>query len=233
MKRLNKTLCTPINLLLFVALTLLVAGCAAPQAPSGLQQRIDDLLQIQQQQAQQLTQLQQQLDVLSTRPLNTVLITNEPIEETEQLTQTKEVEVQPQPLPLPPSAAEIAAISEAAGVYLEAFAAIATGQMAEAESRFKDFIQRFPDHQYTGNANYWMAEALLAQQKSKQAETALLNIIDNPQQQNKAPAAMARLINYYRESDAQNNAISMLQMLTDSYPESPELKRLMRSTELR
>ncbi len=231
MKRLNKTLCAPRNLLLLVALTLLMTGCAAPQAPNGLQQRIDELLQIQQQQAQQLAQLQLQLNRLSTPPLDTGLITNVPIDEAERLTQTKEIDIQP--LPLPPSAAESAAISEAAGVYLEAFAAIATGQMAEAESGFKDFIQRFPDHQYSGNANYWMAEALLAQQKTKQAETALLNIIDNPKQQNKAPAAMARLINYYRESDAQNNAIAMLQMLNDNYPESPELKRLMRSTEPR
>ncbi len=231
MKRLNKTLCDPRNLLLLVALTLLATGCAAPQAPGGLQQRIDNLLQVQQQQAQQLAQLQQQLDRLSTLPLGTAHTTNEPVGETEQLTQTTEVEIQP--LSLPPSAAEIAAISEAAGVYLEAFAAIATGQMVEAESGFKDFIKRFPDHQYSGNANYWMAEALLAQQKTKQAETALLNIIDNPKQQNKAPAAMARLIRYYRESDAQNNAIAMLQMLNNNYPESPELKRLMRSTEPR
>ena len=231
MKRLNKTLCTPRNLLLFVALTLLAAGCAAPLAPGGLQQRIDGLLQIQQQQAQQLAHLQQQLDGLSSLPLGSALTTNQPIDEAEQLTQTKEAERQL--LPPPASAAEIAAISAAAEVYLEAFAAIATGQMAEAESRFKDFIQRFPDHQYSGNANYWMAEALLAQQKTKQAETVLLNIIDNPKQQNKAPAAMARLVSYYRESDAKNNAIAMLQMLNDNYPESPELKRLMRSTEPR
>lgn len=231
MKRPNKTLCAPRNLLLLVALTLLATGCAAPQAPYGLQQRFDDLLQIQQQQAQQLAQLQQQIARLSPLPLDTTLIINEATGETEQLTPSTEVEMQP--LPLSPSAAEIAAISEAAGIYLEAFAAIATGQMATAESGFKDFVQRFPDHEYTGNANYWMAEALLAQQKTKQAETALLNIIDNPRQQNKAPAAMVRLINYYRETDAQNNAIAMLQMLNDNYPESPELKRLMRSTEPR
>ena len=231
MKRPNKTLCATRNLLLFVVLTLLATGCAAPQASSGLQQRIDDLLQIQQQQAQQLAQLQQQIARLSPLPLDTAPITSATGGEAEQLTPSTEVEMQP--LPISPSAAEIAAITEAAGIYLEAFAAIATGQMEEAESGFKDFIQRFPDHEYTGNANYWMAEALLAQQKTKQAETALLNIIDNPKQQNKAPAAMARLINYYRETDSQNNAIAMLQMLNDDYPESPELKRLMRSTEPR
>ncbi len=231
MKRLNKNLCTPMIWLLLASLTLLTAGCAAPQAQSELQQRINELLQVQQQQAQQLAQLQQQLAMLAPQPLDSSLIPNEPTGDMEQLTQASE----PLTLPLPVSvsAAEIAAISEAAELYLEAFAAIATGQMAEAETGFVAFIQRFPDHQYAGNANYWMAEALLSQQKSQRAETVLLEIIDNSQYLNKAPAAMARLVKYYRESDAQNNAAAMLQMLNNNYPESPELKRLMRSTESR
>jgi tol-pal system protein YbgF len=223
MKRTNKTFCIPMPFLLLAALTLLTAGCSAPQASNGLQQRIDELLQVQQQQAQQLSQLQEQLASLSSLPLGTSPPAIEPAEADGSAIL---------PLPAPTSAAETAAISEAAELYLEAFAAIATGQMAAAESGFETFILRFPDHQYAGNANYWLAESLFSQQNTKRAETVLLEIIDNQQQRNKAPAAMARLVNYYRKSNAQK-AAAMLQMLSTNYPESPELKRLMRSSEPR
>ena len=231
MKRPDKNLYTPMTWLLLAALSLLAAACAAPQTPNGLQQRIDELLLVQQQQAQQLTQLQQQLAGLAAEPQGSPGTTIGPTSDMGQPTQAAGAVTGP--LQVPVSAAELAAISETANLYLEAFAALATGQMAEAEARFEAFIQRFPEHQYTGNANYWLAETLLAQQKSKRAETILLSIIDNPKQQNKAPAAMARLVKYYRESNAQNNAAAMLQMLSDHYPESPELNRLMRSTEPR
>ncbi len=219
MKRQYKTGCKPMRLFLLAALALLASGCAAPQASDGLQQRIDGLLKIQQQQALQLDNLQKQLSRLTADNL---------YDDTKPPDQA--VEPVPPTLQIAPSAAETARISEAAELYLEAFAAIATGQMAEAESGFGAFLERFPEHEYAGNANYWMAEALLSQQKTARAETVLLDIIDNPQQQNKAPAAMARLTNYYRENDAPNNAAAMLQMLSTRYPESPELKRLLLST---
>jgi len=232
MKRPDKTDHISRTLILLIGLALLVTGCAAPQASSGLlQQRIDELIQIQQQQAQQLEKLQQQLTSLKSEPPEAPLVTEEPLVVTTQ--QIQEVEPAPQLLPIAPSAAEVAEISQAAGLYLEAFAAIATGQMPQAETGFKTFLERFPDHEYAGNANYWMAEALLSQQKAKHAETIWLNIIDNPKQQNKAPAAMARLILFYRANNARDNAMAMTQMLTDRYPESPELKRLMRSKEPR
>lgn len=226
---------------LLAMLLLLTGGCAPPPVSDGLQQQVDMLLQIQEEQTRQLAELKQQLAELQT-PLAT-------LSQVEAESEAKiETEVEPLvtagqpamisttailPLPITPSADEIAELSAAAGLYLESFAAIATGRMAEAETGFRAFIDRFPNHEYIGNANYWMAEALLAQQKPQLAETILLEVIDNPQQENKAPAAMARLVIYYRESGAQNNATAMLQMLSNRYPESPELNRLMRSAEPR
>ncbi len=229
------TYCLTIWLLL-AALPLLLGGCAAPQSTAGLQQRIDQLLEAQQKQARQLTQLQQQLADLQIRPPvspQDAAIAEEQPAAAEPAQGAVVLPPTLTPPTLTPPAAQPAEISAAAQLYLEAFAAIATGQMAEAESGFKVFLSRFPAHEYAGNANYWLAESLLAQQKNRLAETVLLGIIDNPQQQNKAPAAMARLVNYYRESGAQNNAAAMLEMLSSRYPESPELKRLMRSSEPR
>ncbi len=232
MKRINKVRRVNTVHLLLSAFILVFAGCAPPPAANDLQQRIDQLLQIQQQQAKQLENLQQQLARLQNRQPS-----SEPVNEAQPATElsipTVPVTTETEPTIEEPSAAEIAQLSQAASLYLEAFAAIATGQMEKAEAGFRAFIERYPEHEYTGNASYWMAEALFAQQKPRRAETVLLGVIDNPQQQNKAPAAMARLVQYYRESGAQDNARAMLQMLSSHYPDSSELKRLMRATESR
>ncbi len=218
------------GVLLLVLLPLILTGCAAPQASGNLEQRLAELLKAQQQQAMQLERLQQQLDNLTSQPLvsSEVSVPNVDSGVIQQSSNTAVLT-----LPVAASAEEIAALSDAAALYLEAFAAIATGQMSEAENGFKRFIKQYPEHKYVGNANYWLAESLLSQKKSDLAEKTLLSIIENEKYQHKAPAAMARLVNYYLESDAQQSAAAMLQRLTNIYPESPELKRLMRSTELR
>ncbi|WP_020675227.1 tetratricopeptide repeat protein [Geopsychrobacter electrodiphilus] len=224
MQRPFQILRSPIMLVLF-ALLMQTGGCATPQASNGLQQRIDELIKVQQQQAQQLAQLTQQLTSLQPQAATPALQTPVPSSQVKEPTQLQAPKVIATTEPAP--------ISEAAELYMEAFAAIATGQMAEAESGFRTFIQRFPDHEYLANANYWLAEALLAQHKTKDGETLLLKIIDTPTEQQKAPAAMARLVSYYHEINDQDKAAAMLQMLSTNYPESPELKRLMRSTDTR
>jgi len=221
-----------ITTLLAATLVFLVAGCAPPPASNALQQRIDELLKVQQEQARQLEQLQQKLAGLDLPQQE-----NAPPAMTDQATNSEnagqEVAASAQMRPQIPSTEEITALSESAALYLESFAAIATGRMAAAKEGFSNFISRFPDHEYVGNARYWLAEALLALHENQRGESLLLDIIDTPTQQHKAPAAMARLVTYYQDSGASANANSMLEMLRDRYPESAELKRLLRSEEPR
>ncbi|MCF6178034.1 MAG: tetratricopeptide repeat protein [Geopsychrobacter sp.] len=219
-------------LFVLLASLLIMAGCAAPQAANNLQQRIEELLRVQQQQSEQLSQLQHQFAALQgqqpqlpPQPLSPALQPSNPEMPTD-LAGTAS-------LATPASAAETTEISAASQLYLEAFAAIATGQMPKAQSDFQAFIERFPKHKYVGNANFWLAEALLAQQKNQRAINVLRAIINNPQQQNKAPAAMARLISYYRANNTVDKAVDMLQTLSNKYPESPEFKRLQRVNEPR
>lgn len=42
--------------------------------------------------------------------------------------------------------------------YEDAFALIREAKYAEAENRFKTFIDKYPDHRLTPNAQYWLAE---------------------------------------------------------------------------
>lgn len=216
-------------LLLCSGFSLLLAGCAPPPAGTDLQRKIDELLQVQQAQAAELAALKEQLASRDTNMVPPVGKSAEPTPvETAPPTSTETA------ISLPAVAAEdIAEMSRSASLYLASFAAIATGRMADAEAGFRDFITRYPDHEYVGNAKYWLAEALFALQRPRHAETLLLDIIDNPQQENKAPAAMARLVRYYRESGADNNANAMLELLNSRYPESPEIQRLQQGKEPR
>jgi len=215
-----------LSLLLIAGVSLFISGCAPPPASGNLQRKIDELLRVQQQQAEELEVLKQQLFSLGEQPL-TLAKGEAQQQETNNLPSSAEPATEPE-MSLPTAAAEeIAEMSESASLYLSSFAAIATGRMKDAAAGFREFVDRYPTHEYVGNAKYWLAEALFALQQPRYAETLLLEIIDDQEHQNKAPAAMARLVRYYRESGADQNAQAMLQMLQDRYPESSELNRLM------
>lgn len=225
MKNLSTLYRLRLILLLLIGFSLTLSGCAPPPATSDLQQKIDGLLDVQKAQAEELAALKHQLAQLGQEVPTPVPDEPSAIAPPPSTAETTPV--------LTAAAADIDAMSKSASLYLASFAAMATGRMAEAEAGFRDFTQRYPDHAYRANANYWLAEALFALQQPQQAETLLLDIIDSPQQQEKAPAAMARLVRYYRKSGAADNATALLRLLSTRYPESPELKRLQQDDNLR
>lgn len=202
---------------------LLVGGCAPPPAPTDrqLRQTIDELRQVQQQQARQLEQLAQKLATLQQAPeskppsLPDIPESSLPVEASE--TENANARVQ--------SSAEIVALTESSALYLQAFGALATGRFASAAQSFRTFIDRYPHHEFSGNARYWLAEALIAQQDDVPAETVLLEIVESPQEQQRAAAAMARLIDIYQKRGATEQARATLQQLSRRYPASTELHR--------
>ncbi len=102
---------------------------------------------------------------------------------------------------------------------------MATGRVADAAQSFRTFIDRYPHHEFSSNARYWLAEALIAQQQDLQAETVLREIVESPQEQQRAAAAMARLIDIYQKRGATEQARATLQQLSRRYPASTELHR--------
>ena len=202
--------------LLFWGLVFLLSSCApAPGlAPSGaLKTQLDEIKQQQRQQADQLQQLQQKLTQLQ--------------------------EQQPTILPGPPAESgnplannqEVVTIAASASSYLAAFSNLAAGHFPAAEAGFKEFLQQFPNHKYSPNARYWLANAQLSQGKKNQAITNLQLITANPNAQAKAPAALMQLAQIYRQEGQTIEAENILEQLRNRYPESPEAQQLYRSNE--
>ncbi|NCP02973.1 MAG: tetratricopeptide repeat protein [Deltaproteobacteria bacterium] len=226
------------TLTFFIAFAFLFAGGCAPQPVSPaaqMQQTIDELRQVQQQQAQQLEQLVQQLVALqppgNQNPPGAIQTPKTVVSVPETLVPMAENAAQNSALAVQ-SSAEIAALTESSALYLQAFGALATGRVSTAEQSFRAFIEKYPQHEFSGNARYWLAEALIAQQNPAQAEAVLLEIIDSSQEQQRAAAAMARLIDIYQQRGAIEQARATLQQLSRRYPASPELQRFAKDPTL-
>ena len=168
---------TPFSALLHLASAaglLLLTACAPTVAgPStALKQQFAQLQQQQNQQAELLAALQQQLNQIQwsgTLPT---------------------VEVQPQPAPqeaempaLKPAVTsavvsqELVVVADSALSYLEAFSNLAAGRNTAAEAGFTRFLQSYPQHQYSANARYRLASAQTAQGKLPLAASNLRQII--------------------------------------------------------
>ncbi len=115
--------------------------------------------------------------------------------------------------------------------YLAAFSNLAAGRLPAAESGFQGFLREFPDHQYSPNARYWLANAQLSQGKTNLAVTNLQQIIVNPNAQAKVPAALMQLAQIYRQEGQPIQADNVLEQLRNRYPESPEAQQFYRSNE--
>jgi len=231
------------KVLLFLGFVLFLSSCApAPGlAPSGaLKTQLYEIKQQQQQQADQLQQLQQKLtqlqeqliaqNIISVKDQNNLYIPD----------QLKQPPIQQPPVPLETPAEssnqfannqEVVSIAASASSYLAAFSNLAAGHFPAAEAGFQEFLQEFPNHQYSPNARYWLANAQLSQGKRNQAITNLQLITANPNAQAKAPAAFAQLAQIYRQEGQTIQAENILEQLRNRYPESPEAQQLYRSNE--
>jgi tol-pal system protein YbgF len=226
------------NVLLFGAVVLLLSSCATTPslAPSGaLKTQLHEIKQQQQQQANQLQQLQQQLTQLQEQ-----LVTQNILPTKNQNNVEIPSQLEPPTVPvvaLPETInqftlnQEVVTVAASASSYLAAFSNLAAGHLPAAEAGFQEFLQDFPDHQYSPNARFWLANAQLPQGKTNLAITNFQLIIANPNAQAKAPEALMQLAHIYRHEGQPIQADNILEQLRNRYPESPEAQQLYRSNE--
>ena len=210
--------------------SLLLLGACAP-APTGtssaLRQQFETIMQQQQQQAVQLQALQDQLAQLQLSS-GTAAAT----------------QVKPAPATLPSYGAdtpkipayantEISNLADSASTYLAAFSNLAAGRFAPAEASFDYFLRKYPEHQYTPNARFWLASAQAAQNNLQAATANLRQIVVASDGQQKAPAALVLLAQIYRRQELQAEADDVLEQLRSRYPDSPEAQHFIQSDEPR
>ncbi|MDT8419275.1 MAG: tetratricopeptide repeat protein [Desulfuromonadales bacterium] len=214
---------------LALLLTIPLAACAPPSTTDpALDSKLTRLQQQQQQQQQVLVQLQQQLEQLQQQltlqpPVAAITETVKPPPEP---TTTDEQKPESRLLA---GAGEITVMTEAAGLYLEAFSALTMGRYEQAGNSFSDFLARYADHRYVNNARYWLAETEIARGLQQQALNNLLLVANDSGQTGKAPAALARLAEIYQQQNMQQQAETILHQLRTRFPQSREAQLFNRS----
>ncbi len=228
---------TPFALATWLPLTiftlLLLSACApAPTGPStALRQQFKTIIQQQQQQAEQLQALQAQLAQLQGQiGSNTAAGTQpEPVAEPARV---PDAVIATPKIPIYVKT-EISDLADSAATYLAAFSNLAAGRFAPAEAGFDLFLREYPEHQYTPNARYWLANAQAAQNNLQAAMSNLRRIIVAGDGQQKAPAALVLLAQLYRRQDLPTEADDVLEQLRSRYPDSPEAQHFYQSDEPR
>lgn len=236
MKLLHPFLVT--RLIPLLGLVFFLSSCApVPSlAPSGaMKTQLNEIKQQQQQQANQLQQLQQQLTQLQQQLIADNILsqqTHSPLDNPEVLEPQTYLGVTSPEVPNQFTLQqEVVNVAASASSYLSAFSNLAAGHMPSAEIGFQEFLREFPEHQYSPNARYWLANAQLSQGKINPAVANLQQIIANPNSLAKAPAAHLQLAQIYRQEGLQIQADNVLEQLRDRYPESLEAQQIYRSNE--
>lgn len=78
-------------------------------------------------------------------------------------------------------------------LYRNSYQSILSGDYANAEAGFRDHIARFPSDPKVADANYWLGEALLGQQKFREAAEVFLAASKTYSKAKKAPDMLLKL----------------------------------------
>ncbi len=206
---------------------------STPQMSSNITiTQLQQLQSQQQQQSNQITSLQQQIEQLQQRLIDNKVITaavgdiQKTVPTMPESSKQYETAINYQL-----GKNEVSGIAASAASYLAAFSHLAADRPLEAEAGFEAFLNSFPNHQYSPNARYWLANAQLSQDKTQQAQTNLQLLATDPNAKAKAPAALLQLAKIYRLEGNLTQANNVLDQLRNHYPDSQEAQQFYQSTE--
>ncbi|NCT67513.1 MAG: tol-pal system protein YbgF [Rhodanobacteraceae bacterium] len=124
------------------------------------------------------------------------------------------------PTPAETGTAAPAAAGDAATVYNEAFAALKDGRYAESARRFQGFIDRYPGHDLTPNAYYWLGESYYVTQNYEVAEQAFRTLLQRFPSSQKAPDALLKIGYSQYELKQWDQAEATLNQVVQTYPDT-------------
>jgi tol-pal system protein YbgF len=78
-------------------------------------------------------------------------------------------------------------------LYRAAYESLRAGRHEEAERGFRDFVRRFPQHDYADNAQYWLGECFYDRKRFAEAAPEFRAVITRYPLGNKAPDALLKL----------------------------------------
>jgi len=83
--------------------------------------------------------------------------------------------------------------AEPLALYKSAYEELRAGRHEEAERGFRDFVRRYPHHDYADNAQYWLGECFYDQKRYDKAAPEFRTVLTRWPTGNKAPDAMLKL----------------------------------------
>ena len=104
--------------------------------------------------------------------------------------------------------------------YKRYYDALRAGNHAYAVTGFRNFVQRFPHHDFADNSQYWLGEAFYDQKRYKSALVEFRKVVDNHPDGNKVPDALLKLGYCYHQIGEGEKARSVWRQIVRVYPKS-------------
>ena len=99
----------------------------------------------------------------------------------------------PEPTADETTVAALPPTGDADELYRNSYEFILSGDYATAEAGFRDLIARYPNGEHAADAHFWLGEALLAQEKPREAAEVFLSASRDFPQARKAPDTLFKL----------------------------------------
>jgi tol-pal system protein YbgF len=102
--------------------------------------------------------------------------------------------------------------------YQEAFRLLKKAEYDQAISAFDTFLRKYPNSQYSDNAQYWMGEAYYVTRRFNEAITEYMKLITNFPASQKVPNGLLKIGYSYYELGQVDEARKVLQDLINKFP---------------
>lgn len=115
--------------------------------------------------------------------------------------------------------------------YKRYYEALRAGNHAHAITGFRSFLEKYPDHDYADNAQYWLGEAYYDQRQFKNAMREFRAVVDKYPRGNKVPDALLKVGYCYIGLGKTDKARGVLEQVVAIYPKSGPAKLAARKLE--
>jgi len=109
-------------------------------------------------------------------------------------------------------------------LYNTAYSKLKAGNLEEARSEFKKFLELHPNNELADNAQFWLGESYYREQKYEEAVLEFEEVIKKYPKGNKVPDAMLKEGLAFYELKKEKEAKYILKKLTEKYPKSDQAK---------
>ena len=107
---------------------------------------------------------------------------------------------------------------EAQTSYQSAFNLLKQAEYNKAIDAFDKFLNKYPESQYSENAQYWMAEALYVTRRYNEAITEYMKLVSTYPQSQRMPNSLLKIGYSYYELGQSDEAQKILQGLIQKFP---------------